>query len=197
MTTHRHDETISFVSWINTPNIAGPLHIRRPRSQKGIAYCDEPIPLRLRGVGEDERFHEFTIEHPDEIPLEIRIERDFARLCVKCARAFTNEVTELHGELSAAPVILSVPIAWQAIYGRTGRAELADQVRDFNAAAAKIYNPTPTAADLEAAAERPLPTDPRENRAFGDAITAEENVVAEDDSLERQDLDAERTWDND
>ncbi len=113
MTTHRHDEAISFVSWFD----AGPLHIRRPRSQKGVAYCWARVieTKRLPLV------RDFTIDHPDEIPLEIRIERDFANLCPGCARMFFNEVAEENGTLRWSGVLVSVPIAWQAIYVRTGR----------------------------------------------------------------------------
>jgi len=116
MTTHKHTEAISFVCWTKTDDgRGGALHIRRPRSQKGVAYCDRPVPNGLHLV------REFTIDDPDSIPLEIRIERDFARLCSKCARMFFNEVAEHHRELRWSGVLVSVPIAWQVIYANTGR----------------------------------------------------------------------------
>lgn len=156
MTTHRHDEAITFVSWNQTDDgRGGPLHIRRPRSQKGVAYCGELV-IQTRRLP---LVRDFTIEHPDEIPLEIRIERDFARLCSKCARAFFNEVGADYG----AGVLISVPIAWQAIYARTGRSSVQISV---------------ARKDVERL-EREAEDEAR------DAIDAEAAEHAEDDSLER------------
>ncbi len=161
MTTHRLLEPISFVSWIvdDAREIrGGALHIRRPRSQKGVVYCGEPVieTRRLPLV------RDFTIEHPDVIPLEIRTERDFARLCPECAWSFVNSVAGENRRLCWTGERVTVPITWQEILARaqsrTSRAQLPEE---------EVY-------------------DPRETRAFGDAITAEENAVAEDDSLERR-----------
>lgn len=174
MTIHRIDEEIVLVAWkTDVDRCFGLLHVQRPRSQKGVGYCGIRIPLE-RDV---QRINRLRIPHPFTFPLEIRPERDLRKLCSKCASGFGDCVAEEYDGLKW----VDVPDVWRAILARAHRppfsnvGRLARETRDILA----------------------LPTDPRENRAFGDAITAEENVVAEDDSLERQDLDAGRTWDND
>lgn len=176
MTTHRRDEAISFVSW-TTPNMAGPLHIRRPRSQKGVAYCGEFIPTTkaAHGVEGAPIPLEITLAHPDHIPLEISIERDFARLCSKCARSFFNEVAEENSELRWSGVLVSVPIAWQVIHTRSGLSPAEREGRDA------IPSPHEHEITREELAEEAA----EEERAMIDAEAAEH---AEDDSLERSGL---------
>ncbi len=118
MTTHRLTEAISFVAWFEADGVgAAPLHIRRPRSQKSVAYCDELVieTKRLPLV------RDFTIDDPDSIPLEIRVERDFARLCPWCARMFYHEVAEENAELRWAGIGVTVPVTWQVIHTRAER----------------------------------------------------------------------------
>lgn len=138
MTIHRHDEAITFVSW--TP--AGALHIRRPRSQKSVAYCGAPV-IETRRL---ELVRDFTIEHPDEIPLEIRIERDFARLCSKCAKGFGDCVAEDYAGLEW----VDVPDVWRAILARAHRPPVSVDLSKPHL----MLNPTPSAADLEADKQR-------------------------------------------
>lgn len=101
MTTHRIDEPIVLVR----PSIGAVRHIRRPRSQKGVAYCGTFLAMAsAEGL-------ELVIQDPTNIPLEIDLERDFDGLCRDCARTFTQ----------AVPAVRPVPQAWALIHARTGR----------------------------------------------------------------------------
>ena len=110
MTTHRIDEPI-----VLTLHSLESLyrHIRRPRSQKGVAYCGERLASHVSDDG-----IEIVIPDPSNIPLAIDLERDFAGLCRKCARTFLDEV---RGELPGRMPESLVPTAWQLIFARTER----------------------------------------------------------------------------
>ncbi len=186
MTTHRRDEAISFVSW-TVHGRGGALHIRRPRSQKGVAYCDELVPTgtpthSVGGLGQCRLVRDFTLAHPDRIPLEISLERDFARLCTKCARKFFNEVADENRSLRWGGVLVSVPIAWQVIYGRTG---LRPKWAEDNRAEREARDPIPSPHEQEITREELAEEAAEEERAMIDAEAAEH---AEDDSLERSGL---------
>lgn len=104
MTTHRIDEPIALVKL--SPNTVR--HIRRPRSQKGVAYCGAFLAMAsAEGL-------ELVIQDPTEIPLEVRQERDFADLCRKCARQFLEDVTKEYPDMRLCPV------AWRLIVDRCG-----------------------------------------------------------------------------
>ncbi len=158
MTTHRLLEPIALV----LHSRGGARHVRRPRSQKGFAYCGALLgPIPAAGV-------EIVIQHPDKIPLEVRVERDFRNVCRRCARIFFTEVAGENPRLRWAGGDATVPIVWSEIFGRTGltpaQISIVTDGIDFDKLERErvlsgtqmhsMYNPTPTAADIEADAER-------------------------------------------
>lgn len=103
MTTHRIDEPIALV----LHSLGAVRHIRRPRSQKGVAYCGE---LMAKNFVSNDGI-EIVIPDPSNVQLEIDLERDFDGLCRDCARTFSQ----------AVPAVRPVPQAWALIHARTGR----------------------------------------------------------------------------